>query len=148
MPKIKSILLVDDDANDIELAVEALKRNNLTNHIVTARHGGEALDYLFGTGAHEGRDTSILPAMVLLDLKLPKINGVEVLRRIRADERTRLLPVVMLTTSVEEQDVLASYAHGVNSYVQKPVNFERFSEAVRQLGLYWLLLNVHPSIET
>ena len=147
MPE-RHILLVEDNSDDEVLTVMALEKNKVSNEVVVARDGVEALDYLFGTGAHEGRDTSILPAMVLLDLKLPKINGVEVLRRIRADERTRLLPVVMLTTSVEEQDVLASYAHGVNSYVQKPVNFERFSEAVRQLGLYWLLLNVHPSIET
>ena len=143
----QAILLVEDNPGDVALTLRALKQNRILNEVIIASDGVEALDYLFGTGAYAGRDMRGLPEMVLLDLKLPKIDGIEVLRRIRADERTRLLPVVMLTTSVEEQDVLASYAQGVNSYVQKPVDFERFSEAVRQLGLYWLVLNVNPSTQ-
>jgi two-component system, response regulator len=136
------ILLVEDNPSDEALTLRALKRNNILNEVVVARDGVEALEYLFGTGAHAGRDTGLKPAMVLLDLKLPKLNGLEVLRRIRADERTRFLPVIMLTSSMEERDVVSSYASGVNSYVRKPVDFVQFAEAVRQLGLYWLVLNV------
>lgn len=140
----KVILLVEDNPDDEKLTVRALTKNNIANEVVVARDGVEALDYLFGTGAYVGRDTSLLPAMVLLDLKLPKIDGQEVLRRIRADERTRRLPVVVLTSSIEEQDLLRSYDHGVNSYIRKPVDFDQFMDAVRQMGMYWLVLNVLP----
>jgi len=145
MPKIKSILLVDDDANDIELAVEALKRNNLTNHIVTARHGGEALDYLFRRGDHAGR-TEEDPIFILLDLKMPKVDGLEVLRQIKADPKLKMIPVVMLTSSREEPDLLRSYSLGVNAYVVKPVEFAQFVEAIRQLGLFWAIINEPPPL--
>jgi two-component system response regulator len=137
----KTILLVEDNPDDEELTVRALKKNNVTNSLVVARDGVEALDYLFGTGAYTGRDTGALPGLVLLDLKLPKIDGLEVLRRIRADGRTRRMPVTVLTSSKEEQDVIKSYNLGANSYIRKPVDFVQFTEAVRQLGLYWLMLN-------
>jgi two-component system response regulator len=140
----KTILLVEDNADDEALTIRALKKNNVTNALVVARDGVEALDYLFGTGAHAGRDTTILPGLVLLDLKLPKIDGLEVLRRLRADERTRRLPVVVLTSSKEEPDMVKSYNLGANSYIRKPVDFNQFTEAVRQLGLYWLMLNEVP----
>jgi two-component system response regulator len=140
----KVILLVEDNPDDEALTLRALKKNNILNEVVVARDGAEALDFLFGTGAHAGRDASAPPQLVLLDLKLPKIDGLEVLRRLRADERTRLQPVVILTTSNEERDVLSSYRLGANSYIRKPVDFEQFMEAVRQLGLYWLVLNVPP----
>jgi two-component system response regulator len=138
------ILLVEDNPDDEALTLRALKKNNIKNEIVVARDGAEALDFLFATGAHAGRDTSILPQVVLLDLKLPRIDGLEVLRRLRADERTRLLPVVILTSSKEEQDLLRGYSLGANSYIRKPVDFDQFSEAVRNLGLYWLVLNESP----
>lgn len=138
------ILLVEDNPDDELLTLRALHRANVANSVVVARDGVEALDYLFGTGAHAGRDPRQLPQVVLLDLKLPKIDGLEVLRRIRADARTRLLPVVILTSSIEERDRLQGYALGANSYVQKPVDFHQFAEAVRQLGLYWLVLNQAP----
>lgn len=137
----KTILLVEDNPDDEELTVRALKKNNVTNSLVVARDGVEALDYLFGTGPYIGRDTATRPGLVLLDLKLPKIDGLEVLRRIRADERTRRMPVTVLTSSKEEQDVIKSYNLGANSYIRKPVDFVQFTEAVRQLGLYWLMLN-------
>jgi CheY-like chemotaxis protein len=140
----KAILLVEDNADDEALTVRALKKNNVTNDLVVARDGVEALDYLFGTGAYVGRDTAALPGLVLLDLKLPRLDGLEVLRRLRADERTRRMPVVVLTSSREEQDLINSYDLGANSYIRKPVNFNQFSEAVRQLGLYWLMLNEVP----
>jgi CheY-like chemotaxis protein len=140
----KTILLVEDNADDEELTIRALKKNNVTNHLAVARDGVEALDYLFGTGAYLGRDIAQLPGLVLLDLKLPKIDGLEVLRRIRADERTRRLPVTVLTSSKEEQDLIKSYDLGANSYIRKPVDFSQFSEAVRQLGIYWLMLNEAP----
>src|SRR5579862_2011767 len=141
----KSILLVEDNADDEALTIRALAKNNVTNNLVVARDGVEALDYLFGTGAHAGRDTSKLPGLVLLDLKLPRIDGLEVLRRLRADPRTKRLPVVVLTSSKEEQDVVMSYDLCANSYIRKPVDFNQFAEAVRQLGLYWLMLNEVPS---
>lgn len=142
----KVILLVEDNPDDEELTLRALRRNRVTNEVVVARDGVEALDYLLGSGAYEGRDTSVLPQLVLLDLKLPKVDGLDVLRRIRSEERTRLLPVVILTSSNEEQDVISGYALGANSYVRKPVDFAEFVEAVRQLGLYWLLLNESPPV--
>ena len=142
----KTILLVEDNADDEELTIRALKKNNVTNNLVVARDGVEALDFLFGTGAYAGRDTAMLPGLVLLDLKLPKIDGLEVLRRIRADPRTRRMPVTVLTSSREEQDLIKSYNLGANSYIRKPVDFAQFTEAVRQLGLYWLVLNESPPI--
>lgn len=138
------ILLVEDNADDEVLTLRALKKNNITNQVIVAHDGAEALDYLFGTGEYKGRDTSILPEVVLLDLKLPKIDGLGVLERIRADKRTKLLPIVILTSSNEEQDRLRGYDLGANSYVRKPVDFAQFIEAVRNLGLYWLLLNERP----
>ncbi len=139
--KLAEILLVEDNPDDEELTLRALKKNNIQNDVVVARDGVEALDYLFGTGSYAGRDASKLPSVTLLDLKLPKIDGLEVLKRVRADERTRLLPVVILTSSKEEQDLINGYTLGANSYIRKPVDFSQFIEAVRQLGLYWLLLN-------
>lgn len=140
----KTILLVEDNPDDEALTLRALKKNNILNEVVVARDGVEALDYLFGTGRHSGRDTDVQPRLVLLDLKLPKIDGLEVLKRLRADRRTRLQPVVILTSSNEERDILAGYELGANSYIRKPVDFEQFMEAVRQLGLYWLALNLAP----
>ncbi len=138
------VLLVEDNPDDVELTIRALQGAHVTNPIVVARDGVEALDYLFGRGAYEGRDPCDLPAVVLLDLKMPRVDGLQVLAQVRADERTRLLPVVILTTSDEEQDRLASYELAANSYIRKPVDFVKFSEAVRQIGLYWLLLNEPP----
>jgi two-component system response regulator len=135
------ILLVEDNPDDEMLTIRALKQNRIHNEIIVAHDGVEALDFLFGTGQFAGRDTSVVPQVVLLDLKLPKVDGLEVLKRVRADERTRLLPVVILTSSNEERDRISSYGLGANSYVRKPVDFSEFSEAVRQLGLYWLILN-------
>ena len=144
----KVILLVEDNPDDEALTIRALGRNNIRNQVVVARDGVEALDYLFGTGAHAGRDARALPAIILLDLKLPKVDGLEVLRRLRADERTRLAPVVILTSSSEEPDKVAGYRLGANSYIRKPVDFGQFVEAVRQLGLYWLVLNEPPPRST
>lgn len=141
----KTILLVEDNPDDVELTLRAFERSNIQNEVVVARDGVEALDWLFGTGSHAGRDVNALPEVVLLDLKLPRIDGLEVLQRIRADERTNLLPVVVLTSSAEERDLVASYRLGANSYVRKPVNFAEFAEAARQLGLYWLILNMRPT---
>ncbi len=138
------IMLVEDNPDDVDLTLRAFKKGNILNEVVVARDGVEALDYLFGTGAHAGRDTSTMPAVIMLDLKLPKIDGFEVLRRLRADERTKFLPVVVLTSSEEEQDLMNGYALGANSYIRKPVDFVQFIEAVRQLGLYWLILNELP----
>ena len=137
----KTILLVEDNSNDEFLTLRALKKYNVANDVVVVRDGAEALDYVFATGAYASRNATELPVVMLLDLKLPKIDGLEVLRRVRADERTRLLPIVVLTSSKEEKDVIASYKLGSNSYVQKPVDFTAFLDAVGQLGLYWLMLN-------
>jgi two-component system response regulator len=135
------ILLVEDNQDDEMLTLRALKRSNITNRVVVARDGVEALDYLFRRGAHANRSEHEVPQVVLLDLKLPKLDGLQVLREVRADERTKLLPVVVLTSSIEEQDLVSSYGLGANSYIRKPVDFDQFLEAVRQLGLYWLVLN-------
>ena len=143
----KWILLVEDNADDEELTRRALKKNKILNELVVARDGAEALEYLHGDGNHDWRhDKNNLPAIILLDLKLPKIDGLEVLRKIRENENTRFVPVVILTSSKEEQDVANAYKNGCNSYIRKPVDFERFTEAVRQLGLYWLLLNEPPMV--
>ncbi|HEY1271397.1 MAG TPA: response regulator [Terriglobales bacterium] len=135
------ILLVEDNPDDEALTLRALQKNKIKNDVVVARDGVEALDYLFGKGAFSGRDLSVMPQLILLDLKLPKVDGLEVLRQLRAHEYTRLLPVVILTSSNEEQDRVNGYGLGANSYVRKPVDFNQFTEAVRQLGLYWLILN-------
>ena len=140
----KIILLVEDNADDEALTLRALKKNSIRNEVVVTRDGAEALDFLFGTGAYAGRDLRVMPTITLLDLKLPKVDGLEVLRRLRADDRTKLLPVVILTSSREEQDLLNGYRLGANSYIRKPVDFSQFTEAVRELGLYWLVLNETP----
>ena len=140
----KTILLVEDNPDDVTLTLRALKKNNIGNDVVVARDGVEALGYLFGTGRYSGRDPRQMPQVVLLDLKLLKLDGLEVLRRLRADARTRLLPVVILTSSDEERDIVGGYGLGANSYVRKPVDFLEFSEAVNRLGLYWLVLNQSP----
>jgi len=142
--KSKVILLAEDNPDDVKLTMRALKKANVLNEVVVAQDGTEALDYLFGTGKYAGRDVNEKPQVVLLDLKMPKVDGLEVLQRVRADERTKLLPVVILTTSSEDKDRVSSYKLGANSYVRKPVDFNQFTEAVRQLGLYWLLLNEGP----
>jgi two-component system, response regulator len=141
------ILLVEDSPEDLELTLRSLKKSNLANHIEVARDGSEALDFIFCEGAHAGRRIEDAPKVILLDLKLPKVDGLEVLRRIKADIRTQSIPVVMLTSSREQRDVIESYRLGVNSYIVKPVNFEGFIAAVRDLGLYWLLLNQPQKLE-
>jgi two-component system response regulator len=140
----KVILLVEDNPDDEALTLRALKKNDIQNQVVVARDGAQALEYLFGTGERKERDPEVLPELVLLDLKLPRVDGLEVLRRIRADERTRLLPVVILISSKEQRDLVEGYGYGANSYIRKPVDFGQFVEAVRQLGLYWLVLNETP----
>jgi CheY-like chemotaxis protein len=144
----KTILLVEDNPDDAELALRALMRSEIPSEVIVARDGVEALDYLFGTGKHAGRDTSLMPIVVLLDLKLPKVDGLEVLRTIRSAGATRLLPVVVLTSSDEERDLIDSYELGTNSYVRKPVDFTQFAEAVQQLSFYWLQLNEGPPLKT
>lgn len=144
MKSNKLILLIEDDPSDIALTKRALEKGHIGNEMVVVEDGQEALDYLLGNGAHTGRDVSDLPALVLLDLKLPKVPGLEVLRRIRANGPTRRLPVVILTSSKEEQDIAAGYDLGVNSYVRKPVDFKEFVQAIEQLGLYWLVSNEPP----
>jgi two-component system response regulator len=140
----KIILLVEDSPDDVKLTLRALKKSNILNEVVVANDGVQALDYLFGTGEYSGRDTSSTPQVILLDLNMPRLGGIEVLQRIRADERTKLLPVVVLTTSNEDADRIDSYRLGANSYVKKPVDFDQFAKAVQQLGLYWLVLNESP----
>lgn len=140
----KTILLVEDNPDDELLTLRALQKSNILNEVVVTRDGAEALDYLFASGAYSDHDPNDLPEVVLLDLRLPKIDGLEVLRRLRAHKRTKLLPVVVLTTSDEESDIIASYNLGANSYIQKPVDFTQFMAAVQQLGLYWLVLNITP----
>ena len=142
--KAKKILLVEDSPDDQELIRMAIEEEHIANEIVALNDGVQALDYLFGRGAHAGRDVSDTPLVILLDIKLPKVNGLEVLQQLRADPRTSLIPVVMLTSSNEEQDILASYKNRVNSYVRKPVDFNQFTEAVKQLKLYWVILNEPP----
>ncbi|MGD8559956.1 MAG: response regulator [Gammaproteobacteria bacterium] len=140
----KTILLVEDNPDDVTLTLRALKKNNLMNEVVVARDGVEALDYLFGEGQYASQPNETSAELVLLDLKLPKVDGLEVLKRIRSNELTKLLPVVILTSSNEQSDIISGYELGVNSYIRKPVDFEQFIEAVRQLGLYWLVLNQTP----
>jgi len=146
MATLGRILMVEDDSKDVELTLTALEDYNLANEVIVARDGVEALDYLFGTGAYTGRDLNAMPQVVLLDLNLPKVGGLEVLRRLRMDSRTKLLPVVILTSSNEEQDRIQGYDLGANSYVRKPVDFSQFIDAARQLGLYWLVTNEPPPI--
>ncbi len=138
------ILLVEDNPNDVELTLRALKKHNITNKVHVVKDGAEALEFLFAIGAYAGRDINHYPKVILLDLKLPKVDGLEVLRRIKSDERTKVIPVVVLTSSKEERDLVESYKLGANSYITKPVDFESFFKAVSELGLYWLLLNQPP----
>ncbi len=140
----KIILLIEDNPDDVKMTLRALKKANIMNEVVVLKDGVEALDYLFGEGKYAGRDTAVRPQVILLDLNMPRMNGIEVLQKMRADERTRLLPVVVLTTSNEDADRIESYRLGANSYVRKPVDFDQFAKAVQQLGLYWLLLNETP----
>ena len=142
----KIILLVEDNPDDIELTLRALKKNKIMNEVIVAHDGVEALDYMFGRGAYERRDLTMMPTVILLDIKLPRVDGMEVLRKIREHPKTKLVPVVILTSSKEEQDLINGYSLGVNSYVRKPVDFSQFAEAVSNLGLYWLLLNEMPPV--
>jgi CheY-like chemotaxis protein len=142
--KDETILLVEDNPDDVELTMRALRKNNIANKVVVACDGVEALDYLFFTGKHVTRDPQVNPRLILLDLKMPRMDGLQVLARLRADERTKLVPTVILTSSKEEQDLISGYKCGANSYVRKPVDFNKFVEAVHQIGLYWLLINESP----
>ncbi len=142
----KALLLVEDNPDDEELTLLALEQGGITNEVIVAHDGVEALDYLFGTGIYAQRDTSIMPALILLDIQLPRINGLEVLQRLRSDDRTKLLPVVILTTSNEQQDLINSYTLGCNSYIRKPVDYDQFLIAMQQLGMYWLLINEPPPV--
>lgn len=142
----RHILLVEDNPDDEVLTLRALRKHNIASEITVARDGVEALDFLFGTGTHGGRDTTTMPCLVLLDLKLPKVDGLEVLRRIRSDERTKLLPVVVFTSSNEEQDILECHTLGANSYIRKPVDFNHLSESLRLIGTYWLTMNLTPKL--
>jgi len=144
--EIVEILLVEDNPQDLQLALRALAKSNLTNHIEVVRDGAEALEFIFGEGSYAGRKLENGPKVILLDLKLPKVDGLEVLKRIKGDERTKAIPVVMLTSSKEQSDLVESYRLGVNSYIVKPVNFERFAQAVQELGMYWVLLNQSPKL--
>jgi len=144
--KDKVILLVEDNPDDVELTKLAFEKNNIANNVIVARDGVEALDYMFGTGIYAGRDIKDMPVVVLLDLKLPKIDGLEVLKRIRQNETTKLIPVVILTSSAEQQDVIKGYSLGANSYIRKPVEFNEFIEAIRNLGLFWLVWNEPPPL--
>lgn len=141
------ILLVEDNPTDVELTLHAFKKNKLTNRIHVVRDGAEALEFIFATGVYTGRDLSTGPKVILLDLKLPKVDGLEVLRRVKEDPRTRFIPVVVLTSSTEDRDLVESYRYGVNSYIHKPVDFQQFTEATRTIGMYWLLLNQPPSLK-
>ncbi|MCX6234613.1 MAG: response regulator [Bacteroidetes bacterium] len=144
MKENKMILMVEDNPSDIELTKRALRGNNILNDIVVVEDGQEALDYLFGTGVHAGRDLTKMPSVILLDLKMPRVNGLEVLQRVRSDPRTKRLPVVVLTSSQEDEDIIRSYDFGANSYIRKPVDFIRFADAISHLSLYWLLINEPP----
>ncbi|HEX2344536.1 MAG TPA: response regulator [Vicinamibacterales bacterium] len=140
------ILLIEDNADDVDLTLRALRKNKIANDVIIVRDGVEALDYLFAAGQYAGRDPAALPQVVLLDLKLPRLDGLQVLERVRANPKTRLLPIVILTSSTEQRDLLTGYTLGANSYIRKPVEFEQFVDAVHQLGLYWLLLNQRPPL--
>ena len=144
MEKMKPILLVEDNEDDIDLTLLCLKKNNIANRVDVVRDGAEALDYIFGLGRYASRDLSDRPAVILLDLNLPKVSGLEVLTKVRSEERTKRLPIVVFSTSNEEKDIARSYDGGANSYIRKPVDLAQFNEAIRQLGLYWVLLNEHP----
>lgn len=146
MAQRNALLLVEDNPDDEELTLLAFEQSRITNEVVVAHDGVEALDYLFGTGMYAGRDLNVMPALIILDLQLPRINGLEVLQRLRADTRTKWLPVVIMTTSNEQQDLMNSYSLGCNSYIRKPVDFQQFMTAVQQLGMYWLILNQLPAL--
>ena len=143
-PNQTEILLVEDSQDDLDMTLRALRKANMANHIQTARDGVEALDFIFCEGMHAGRKIENIPKLILLDLKLPKIDGIEVLKRVKGDPRTKMIPIVVLTSSKEQKDVIEAYGLGVNSYIVKPVDFEHFAAAVKNLGMYWLLLNQPP----